>query len=105
MAVAAHTTLIFTTYLVGAFDVNQYTTTQACELNATYAGGVRYAKDDTTDQEMEDWTDWSAHTWDSDFWLQGTILTVDSQRGREPPFRPNSPCFRTILIHLIRRRR
>ena len=94
--VAAYTTIIFTTYLNGAFDINQYTSSQACDFNAGYSGGVRYGKDDSSDAEMEQWVDWSTHSWDSDFWLQGTIITADvpnesSQRPSEFALSQNYP--------------
>ena len=82
--VSASTTLIFTTYLVGAFDANQFTASHGADANAGYAGGVRYSKNGTSDADMEDWTDWVVHPWDSAFWLQGTIrpgADIEQVRG------------------------
>ncbi|RMD58837.1 T9SS C-terminal target domain-containing protein [Candidatus Parcubacteria bacterium] len=75
---AAQTTLIFTTYLVGAYDANQFTASNGADANAGYAGGVRYSKNGTSDADMEDWTDWGVHSWDSAFRLQGTIRSDSS---------------------------
>lgn len=74
--VAANTTLIFSTYLSGAFDVNQYFTGQGADQDAGYANGQRFVKGDTTDADMEEWTEWIVHSWDSNFWLRGTIQPV-----------------------------
>ncbi|HXV12684.1 MAG TPA: hypothetical protein VEC56_00630 [Candidatus Krumholzibacteria bacterium] len=72
MNVDAGTTLIFTTYLVGAYDSNQVTSGANGDVAAGYAGGVRYTKESTSDAAMEDWADWNEHPWDTWFWLQGT---------------------------------
>jgi len=75
--VPAKTTLIFTTYLVGGFDANQYTASHGADANQSYADGVRYVKDGASDADMENWTDWSVHqSWDSAFRLEGTIQPV-----------------------------
>jgi|GEM_PF-1309137 len=76
--VAAHSTVIFTTYLVGAYDTNQYFTGHSGDQHASYTGGVRYTKGGTSDTEMEDWNGWNIHSWDSAFWLKGTIGAVTS---------------------------
>ncbi|MDZ7291770.1 MAG: alpha/beta hydrolase fold domain-containing protein [candidate division KSB1 bacterium] len=74
LAVAANTTLIFTCYLVGGFDVNQYTASHGADANQGYPEGLRYGKDGTSDADMESWTDWVVHSsWDSAFRLQGTL--------------------------------
>ena len=73
MNVAANTTLIFTTYLVGAYDLNQYTTGHKSDANAGYLEGIRYVKSGTGDADMELWPGWNVHPWDSNFWLQGTL--------------------------------
>ncbi|MFQ5420862.1 MAG: FlgD immunoglobulin-like domain containing protein, partial [Anaerolineae bacterium] len=39
---------------------------------------VRYSKNGASDAEMEDWTDWVVHPWDSAFWLQGTTRADSS---------------------------
>jgi len=76
MNVAANTTLIFTTYLVGAYDVNQYFNSHKSDLNAGYLEGVRYVKIGTSDADMELWPGWNVHIWDSNFWLQGTLIII-----------------------------
>jgi len=76
MNVAANTTLIFSAYLVGAYDTNQYTTAHKCDSNAGFLEGERYVKQGISDADMELWTDWFAHPWDSNFWLQGTLVAV-----------------------------
>ena len=79
--VAARSTLIFTTYLVGAYDANPFTASHGADANAGYPGGVRYSKNGTSDADMEDWTDWVVHPWDSAFWLQGTVRP---EAGNDP---------------------
>ncbi len=76
LEVSSNTALIFTTYLVGGFDANQYTASHAAHVQEGYPGGVRFAKDGTSDADMENWADWVQVSWDSAFWLQGTIRTV-----------------------------
>jgi hypothetical protein len=76
MSVDEGTLLIFTTYLMGAYDLNQYTSSHGSDQFALYTPGHRYSKDGTSDAQMEEWTDWGVHPWDSMFWLQGTIMTV-----------------------------
>jgi hypothetical protein len=85
--VSAKSTLIFTAYLVGGFDANQYTASHAAHAQQGYPHGVRYGKDGVSDADMENWTDWNQVSWDSAFWLQGTILTVtgvESTSGQVP---------------------
>jgi len=74
--VSANTTLIFTSYLNGGFDANQYTASHAGHVQEGYPGGVRYGKDGISDADLENWTDWVQVSWDAAFWLQGTIRTV-----------------------------
>lgn len=77
--VAANSTLIFTTYLVGGFDVNQYTASHGADFNQGYTSGIRYVKDGTGDADMEAWTDWTEHqSWDSAFRLEGVIQSATS---------------------------
>ena len=76
MNVAANTTLIFSAYLVGAYDLNQYTSSNKCDANAGYLEGERYAKVGISDPDMELWPGWYNHTWDSNFWLKGTLLII-----------------------------
>ncbi|NWG28988.1 MAG: T9SS type A sorting domain-containing protein [Ignavibacteriaceae bacterium] len=47
---------------------------QGCDQFAGYLGGERYSKYVTNDQEAEIWGDWSPHSWDSNFWLTGTLI-------------------------------
>jgi hypothetical protein len=76
------TLLIFTAYLEGGYDLHQYTSSNGADQYQLYVPGARYGKDGTTDMSMEDWTDWGQHpSWDSMFWLQGTIQTVDVGEG------------------------
>ena len=72
MSVTANTTLIFTTYLVGAYDTNMVNSGQAGDSATGYLDGVRYTKSGTGDADMMLWDGWTEHSWDSLFWLQGT---------------------------------
>lgn len=72
LVVAQNTTLIFTAYLVGAYDTDQYTSSINGESPGTYSGGARYSKIGTGDADMELWSGWASDTWDLYFWLQGT---------------------------------
>ncbi len=102
MNVDANTTMIFTVYLVGAYDLNQYRTGNKADGNAGYLEGERFSKVGISDADMELWTDWFLHSWDSNFWLQGTLLilpveevdlspTVYSLSQNYPnPFNPNT---------------
>ncbi len=76
--VAAGSTLIFTTYLVGGFDDNPYTSSHSASVNDTHPGGTRYVKEANTDAAMAEWSDWVTHPWDSAFRLGGTLLTTSS---------------------------
>jgi hypothetical protein len=76
MNVAANTTLIFSAYLVGAYDTNQYTTGNKADANAGYLEGERYVKQGISDPDMELWPGWTLHPWDSNFWLQGTLGVI-----------------------------
>ena len=73
LPVDADSTLIFTTYLNGAFDVSQYTTGNSGDAASGYTDGVRYSKTGTSDADMEDWNGWFFHPWDSKFRLEGTL--------------------------------
>ena len=75
-SVTANTTLIFSAYLVGAYDENQYYTGQKCDANAGYLEGEYYVKEGISDADMELWTGWFLHIWDSNFWLRGTLVVV-----------------------------
>jgi hypothetical protein len=76
MNVAANTTLIFSAYLVGAYDLNQYTTGNKSDANAGYLEGERYVKVGISDADMDLWAGWNVHPWDSNFWLQGTLQII-----------------------------
>jgi len=85
MNVTANTTLIFTTYLVGAYDLNEYTSGHKSDANAGYLEGERYVKSGTGDADMELWPGWDVHPWDSNFWLQGTIQVSSVEEIDFPP--------------------
>lgn len=70
--VSAGTLLIFTCYLNGAYDTNEVTSNQVCDSAAGYTDGDRYVKFGTDDADMDDWSGWNVHAWDSNFWLQGS---------------------------------
>jgi hypothetical protein len=73
VSVPASTTLIFSSYMVGALeDSTQYNTGYSGDASAGYADGVGYSKQGTSDADMEIWTDWSQHSWDRVFVLRGT---------------------------------
>ncbi len=77
--VDADSSVIFiTTYLVGAFDTNQYFSGHSGDQHASYEDGFRYVKGGTSDEDMALWDDWNRHSWDSAFMLQGTLRTVTS---------------------------
>jgi len=79
------TLLIFTTYLVGAYDLNQYTSSHGSDQYHLYTQGERYGKDGISDADMEDWNNWVIHgSWVSMFWLVGTIQTVDVDETGTP---------------------
>lgn len=69
--VDAGTTLVFTTFLVGAYDTNEYTNYHSADAAAGYANGARYTKQGASDAEMEQWAGWNEHPWDAKFWVQG----------------------------------
>ncbi|MBN2829492.1 MAG: caspase family protein, partial [Candidatus Cloacimonetes bacterium] len=73
--VLAQSTLIFTCYQVGAYDSFQYCNGIGSDADAGYGGGIRYTKEGTGDSDMEIWTGWEEHPWDSDFWLQGAKIS------------------------------
>jgi hypothetical protein len=79
------TLLIFTTYLVGAYDVNQYFSPHGSDQFSLYTPGERYVKEGTSDAQMEEWSDWFLHPWDSMFWLQGTIVTLNADEENPLP--------------------
>jgi len=78
VAAERNSTLIFTAYLLGAYDINQYMTGNASDANAGYPGGVRYTKSGTSDSDMEYWSGWNIHVWDSNFKLEGTTVIESS---------------------------
>ena len=79
--VTAGTTLIFTSYLNGAYTTHQYTTGNASDANAGYPDGTRYVKTGTGDADMEVWAGWSVHSWDAMFWLQGSTQVPVEERS------------------------
>jgi hypothetical protein len=66
----------FTVYLSGGYDVNQYTSSHSASSDAPYADGERFVKTGNSDSEMEEWTGWTPHPWDSAFRLKGTLSTT-----------------------------
>jgi len=75
--IEAPTVLIFTTYLVGAYDSLQVRGSIAADGNTGYDGGFRYGKHGTSDADMENWDNWTQLTsWDYAFWLTGTVREV-----------------------------
>lgn len=76
MNVSANTSIIFTTYQVGAYDTAQYFNANGADADAGYTNGVRYTKGDTSDANMEIWEGWNVHSWDAMFWLQGTLMII-----------------------------
>lgn len=73
----AGTTLIFTSYLEGAYDELQVRASQVADPDAGYADGVRFVKEGTSDAEMEEWSDWMmSPLWDFVFRLEGTPLEL-----------------------------
>ncbi len=77
LAVDAGTTLIFTSYLNGAYDTLQVYNSHASDTASGYANGTRYTKSGTGDADMEQWSGWNPHSWDAMFWLQGTTVGPD----------------------------
>ena len=69
--VNADDTVIFTTYLVGAYSTNEYWSAGRGDSDAGYANGVRYTKEGTDDANMEEWSDWLVHPWDAWFRVTG----------------------------------
>jgi len=70
--VTAGTTLIFTSYLNGAYDTHQYSNFQGADTGGGYPDGARYSKQGTGDADMAEWSGWAPGTWDFVFWLQGS---------------------------------
>lgn len=79
--VEANTLLIFSCYLVGAYDSDQYRNGIRADADAGYLDGVRYVKEGNGDSDMELWEGWSVHPWDANFWLQG-VEQVEATNGR-----------------------
>jgi hypothetical protein len=48
-------------------------------LNAGYLGGERFSKYVINDSDAVTWSDWSQHSWDSNFWLVGLVNPTDVQ--------------------------
>ncbi len=80
IAVEAGTTLIFTTYLVGASDSLQVSTGNSADADSGFVNGQRYTATGTSDKEMELWENWSEHPWDAAFRLTGELLEVAESR-------------------------
>jgi hypothetical protein len=76
---------IFSHYLVGGYDSLQVYTGIACDLNAGYAGGERFVKYVVNDSDAVFWGDWSNHSWDANFHLNGTLLPTDVEEDEFLP--------------------
>ena len=68
---------IFSHHLVGGYDSLQVYSGISCDFNSGYSAGERYGKYVVNDSDAVFWGDWSAHPWDANFHLKGTILTTD----------------------------
>ncbi len=75
MGIAAYTTVIFSSFVIGGFDINEYDSSIAGNLlTDTYTDGQRYSINGPySDVEMENWTNWSISNYDLHFWLQGVV--------------------------------
>lgn len=77
---------IFSTYLIGGFDSNQVHSGLGSDLNAGYVNGEMYVKYVSNDDEAELWDDWSIHSWDTNFWLSGSIIATSVEHMGENVF-------------------
>ena len=81
LTVAAGTKLIFTSYLKGAYDANQYTGALSNDYDNGYPDGGRLVATGTSDAELDAWSTWggASPTTDLKFWLVGTTSVSDQQ--------------------------
>lgn len=80
LPVAAGTTLIFTSYLKGAYDANQYTGRISTDSSNGYPDGGRLSATGTSDADLDLWSTWgSPRTADLKFWLVGTTAVSGQQ--------------------------
>ena len=84
--VQKNTFLIFTSYLVGAFNTNQYWNGSVSDQFNLYLPGDQYVAEDTSDARLDNWANWALHNpWDSNFLLEGQLLTgVSETQGSLP---------------------
>ena len=79
LPVAAETTLIFTSYLIGAYDANQYVGRVTVDSSNGYPDGGHLTASGTSDADLESWSTWgNPQRNDLKFWLVGTA-TVSGQ--------------------------
>jgi hypothetical protein len=80
LPVAAGTTLIFTSYLKGAYDANQYTGRISTDSSNGYPDGGRLTATGTSDADLDLWSTWgSPRSADLKFWLVGTTSVSGQQ--------------------------
>ncbi len=77
LEVNAKTTLLFTSYLLGAKSTSRYFNGIGADSGASYEFGERYTKQlgEGIPGDIEDWDGWTLHPWDSNFRLHGTLQT------------------------------
>jgi len=81
LSVAAGTTLIFTSYLKGAYDANQYTGRLSSDYTNGYPDGGRLMATGTSDVDLDSWSTWGGPSGSVDlkFWLVGTTSVSNQQ--------------------------
>jgi hypothetical protein len=80
LSVAAGTTLIFTSYLKGAYDANQYTGALSNDYDNGYPDGGRLTATGTSDADLDLWSTWgNPASVDLKFWLMGTTSVSGQQ--------------------------
>jgi hypothetical protein len=66
------TTVVFTSFLVGAYDLNQYNTGILTDFDGGYLEGGRFGSGGTSDAEMAMWTTWSGPSVSVDYMFRLT---------------------------------
>ena len=80
LPVAAGTTLIFTSYLKGAYDANQYTGFITVDSSNGYPDGGHLTATGTSDADLDLWSTWgNPQRNDLKFWLVGTTSVSGQQ--------------------------
>ena len=75
--------VIFTTFLVGGYDVNQYTSSFSMSSTDTYPEGMLFGKYAKSDNGFAEWEDWSgSSSRDAAFRLMGTLTTTEVGASR-----------------------